>query len=80
MSHHDDRSQTDTSAQVVLVANRTETHLNEANNEIPLNSVGQVFSTESDKRVVKTSPDRISRPPKRFGRPPKRFGEELRTF
>jgi len=60
------RSQTDNSAQVVLVANRTETHLNGANNEIPPNSDGPVFSTESDKRVVKTSPDRISRPPKRF--------------
>jgi len=59
MPHQDNIPQTDTSTQVALVANKTETHLNGANNEIPPNSDGPVFSTESDKRVVKTSPARL---------------------
>jgi len=70
MPHQHDRSQTDNNAQVALVANRTETHLNGENNEIPPNSDGPVFSTESYKRVVETSSGRISRPPKRFGKEP----------
>jgi len=44
---------------IALVANRIETHLNEANNKIPPNSDGPVFSTESDKRLMNTSSGRI---------------------